>query len=322
MLLGRRKTQTGNQLQTDFTAKTAKSRSGILNCGSARERRDVHSPIPLLTQRATGAGEGGAGLRLAFGRVGDASYGRPAAGAEAQRLENAEKSAAAFESARGQNRKDRLTFRCSGLRERASAGRGNCVSGGGMNLATLFFHLPFGLRRSAPRRRTAHARPSPLMNKKTLQRTLDAAVTAHKSGQHQEAERLYALVREGAPRLFDGWYLSGVLAVHADRPADAVPFLTHALQIDKSSAETRLFLGMALADLQRYAEAVKPLRSALEKLPDHPAAWENLAKSLAATGRSAEADECLRRVLAMQPDRADVREKLAAAAATPVALAS
>lgn len=191
-----------------------------------------------------------------------------------------------------------------------------------MHIATLFFHLPFGLRRSAPRRRSAHATASPLMNKKTLLRTLDAAVTAHKSGQHQEAERLYAQVREGAPRLFDGWYLSGVLAVHADRPADAVPFLLHALQLDKSSAETRLFLGMALADLERYAEAVKPLRSALEKLPDHPAAWENLAKSLAATGRPAEADECLRRVLAMQPHRADVREKLAAAAATPVALAS
>lgn len=190
-----------------------------------------------------------------------------------------------------------------------------------MNIATLFFHLPFGLRRSAQRSRTPHANPTPLMNKKTLQRLLDAAVTAHKTGQHQEAERLYAQVRQGAPRLFDGWYLSGVLAVHGDRPADAVPFLTQALQLDKNSAETRLFLGMALADLGRYAEAVKPLRSALEKLPDHPAAWENLAKSLAATGRSSEADECLRRVLAMQPDRADVREKLAGAA-VPVALAS
>lgn len=188
-----------------------------------------------------------------------------------------------------------------------------------MNIATLFFHLPFGMRRSTRRRRTPPVQPHPLMNKKTLQRTLDAAVTAHKSGQHAEAERLYAQVRQGAPRLFDGWYLSGVLAVHEDRPADAVPFLTQALQLDKSSAETRLFLGMALADLGRFAEAVKPLRAALEKLPDHPEAWENLANSLAATGRPSEANECLRRVLAMQPHRVDVREKLAA---VPVALAS
>ncbi len=189
-----------------------------------------------------------------------------------------------------------------------------------MNLATLFFHLPFGLSRSSRCARAPHVNPRPLMNKKTLLRTLDSAVTAHKSGQHQEAERLYAQVRQGAPRLFDGWYLSGVLAVHADRPADAVPFLTQALQLDKGSAEGRLFLGMALADLGRYAEAVKPLRSALEKLPEHPEAWENLAKALAATGRPSEADECLRRVLAMQPHRSDVREKLAAA--VPVALAS
>ena len=192
-----------------------------------------------------------------------------------------------------------------------------------MNIAALFFHLPFALSRSSRPNHTltAHAHLPRLMNKKTLQRTLHAAVTAHKSGQHQEAERLYAQVREGAPRLFDGWYLSGVLAVHTDRPAEAVPFLIHALQLDKTSAETRLFLGMALADLGRYAEAVKPLRSALDKLPEHPAAWENLAKSLAATGRASEADECLRQVLAMQPHRSDVREKLASVA-TPVALAS
>lgn len=139
------------------------------------------------------------------------------------------------------------------------------------------------------------------MNKKTLGRLLDTALVHHKAGRHAEADVLYAQVREAAPRLFDGWFLSGALAIHADRPADAVPLLTRALQIESGSSKARLFLGMALADLGRYAEAEKPLRAALQKHPDHPEAWENLANCLMELGRPTEADECQRRVSALRP---------------------
>jgi tetratricopeptide (TPR) repeat protein len=142
------------------------------------------------------------------------------------------------------------------------------------------------------------------MNKKTLGRLLDTALAHHKAGRHAEAALLYGQVREAAPRLFDGWYLAGALAIHADLPKDAVPLLTRALQIEPGSSKCRLFLGMALADLGRYAEAEKLLRSALQKHPDHPEAWANLAKVLVELGRPVEADECLRRVSALRPSRA------------------
>ena len=142
------------------------------------------------------------------------------------------------------------------------------------------------------------------MNKKTLDRTLDTAVAHHKAGEHADAARLYAQVCRAAPRLFDGWYLSGTLALHRDQPAEAVPLLTRALQLDAKSSKCRLFLGMALADCGRYAEAEKPLRSALEKHPDQPEAWENLAKTLTELGRASEAEECLRQVELHRPTTA------------------
>jgi tetratricopeptide (TPR) repeat protein len=139
------------------------------------------------------------------------------------------------------------------------------------------------------------------MNKKKLGRLLDTALIHHKAGEHTEAAKLYAQVCEAAPRLFDGWYLAGTLAVHDNRPADAVPLLKRALRIEPSSARCALFLGMAQADLGQFAEAEKPLQAALKKYPNHPEAWTNLGKCFTFLGRPTEAEECRQRANALQP---------------------
>jgi protein O-GlcNAc transferase len=151
------------------------------------------------------------------------------------------------------------------------------------------------------------------MNFKKLQRSLEEAIVLQNAGQFDEAERHYAQVRRSAPKLFDGWYLSGTLAFQRGGHLEkAVDYLTRALRLSAGSSKCKLFLGMALADLGRYAEAEKPLRSALEKHPDHPEAWENLADTLYALGHPTEAADCLRRVLVAQPDRTDIRDRLIA----------
>jgi tetratricopeptide (TPR) repeat protein len=149
------------------------------------------------------------------------------------------------------------------------------------------------------------------MNKKTLGRLLDTALAHHKSGRHAEAESLYAQIHTAAPRLFDGWYLAGTLEVNRDRPEAAIPLLQRALRLSPGSTQCKLFLGMALADTGRFAEAEKPLRAGLGAHPGYSEAWENLAAVLCALERSTEATECLRRVLALQPDRTDIQERLA-----------
>jgi tetratricopeptide (TPR) repeat protein len=148
------------------------------------------------------------------------------------------------------------------------------------------------------------------MNRKHLERNLQAAVDHQRAGRHDEAEALYAQCREAFPKVFDVWYLSGTLAVHRDQPEAAIPLLQRALRLSPSSSQCKLFLGMALADTGRFAEAEKPLRAALEKHPNYPEAWENLADCLCALDRVPEAVECLRRVLAQRPDRSDLRERI------------
>jgi predicted O-linked N-acetylglucosamine transferase (SPINDLY family) len=143
------------------------------------------------------------------------------------------------------------------------------------------------------------------MNRKQLQRTLETAIEHQRGGRHAEAERLYAQTRKSAPNVFDPWYLSGTLALHDGRLEDAVTFLTKALRLDGSAANAKLFLGMALADLKRYAEAEKPLRAALQKIPGYPDAWENLATTLRELGQPAEAAACLRKALELRADRGE-----------------
>lgn len=140
---------------------------------------------------------------------------------------------------------------------------------------------------------------------------LEAAIEHQKAGRHHEAETLYAEVRRDKPKLYDGWYLSGTLAFQRGGHLEkAVEYLSRARQLDRQAVECSLFLGMALADLARFAEAVKPLQAALKKFPAKAEAWENLAKSLEALSRTAEAIEAWEHALALRPERDDWREHL------------
>jgi superkiller protein 3 len=151
------------------------------------------------------------------------------------------------------------------------------------------------------------------MNRNQLQKVLETAIEHQKAGRHDEAEALYAQVRRDKPKLYDGWYLSGTLAFQRGGHLEqAVEYLSRARQLDRQAAECSLFLGMALADLGRYEDAIKPLQSALKKYPAKAEAWENLAKSLEGLSRKAEAIDAWEHALALQPTRGEWRERLEA----------
>jgi tetratricopeptide (TPR) repeat protein len=149
------------------------------------------------------------------------------------------------------------------------------------------------------------------MNRKKITQTLDRALAHHRAGEIDEAAALYLQVCRAAPRLFDGWYLAGALAFQRGGHLEqAIDYLSRAQRLDARSNECKLFLGMALADAGRYAEAEKPLAAAVQKLEGYPEAWENLADVYEALGRSAQAAECLRRVLTLQPHRSEIQQRL------------
>jgi tetratricopeptide (TPR) repeat protein len=149
------------------------------------------------------------------------------------------------------------------------------------------------------------------MNRKKIAQTLDRALAHHRAGEIDQAAALYIQVCRAAPRLFDGWYLAGALAFQRGGHLEqAIDYLSRAQRLDPRSNECKLFLGMALADAARYAEAEKPLTAALQKLEGYPEAWENLAGVYEALGRPAQAADCLHRVLALQPHRSEIRQRI------------
>ncbi len=140
---------------------------------------------------------------------------------------------------------------------------------------------------------------------------LGEALALHKELRHDEAERLYSQIRSAAPKNFDGWFLSGAMAFQRGGHLEqAVELLERARRLDATSAPCRLFLGMALADLGRFAEAEPHLTRALKKAPHQAEAWENLSRCQRAMGHAEEAMASLEKFVSLQPANPAAHEQL------------
>lgn len=149
------------------------------------------------------------------------------------------------------------------------------------------------------------------MNNKQRISLLEEALALHQSQQHDQAELIYARVRRECPKDFDAWYLSGAMAFQrGGHLEESVGILQQARKLNPESAEARMFLGMALADLGRYAEAEPHLMRAVKKAPHRPEVWENLARCQRAIGLPREALESLLRFTELQPHNANAHELL------------
>jgi len=154
------------------------------------------------------------------------------------------------------------------------------------------------------------------MNHKQRIDLLEEALFLHKAHQHDEAERIYARVRRECPKDFDAWYLSGAMAFQRGGDLEkAVELLQRARKLNADSVECRMFLGMALADLGRFAEAEPHLVRALKKSPHMSEVWENLARCQKAMGLPHEAVDSLQKFVEIQPANASAHELLGELAA-------
>jgi predicted O-linked N-acetylglucosamine transferase (SPINDLY family) len=154
------------------------------------------------------------------------------------------------------------------------------------------------------------------MNHKQRTNLLEEALSLHQAHQHDEAERIYAKVRHECPKDFDAWYLSGAMAFQrGGHLEEAVELLQKARKLNADSVECRMFLGMALADLGRHAEAEPHLVRALKKSPHMAEMWESLARCQRALGLPHEALESLGKFAQIQPANATAHELLGELAA-------
>ncbi len=137
-----------------------------------------------------------------------------------------------------------------------------------------------------------------------IQSLLQQAVSHHRAGRLKEAAALYRRLEPAAPRHFDVFNLSGLVAYQQQRLDDAIRLLTKAHGLNPTHSGCAMYLGLALTAAKRAAEGETWLRRAVQIEPGNAEAWENLAFCLKTLDRLDEAVACHERVAALKPNYA------------------
>lgn len=134
------------------------------------------------------------------------------------------------------------------------------------------------------------------------QALFDQALTSHRAGNAQAAERLYREILSRQPRHADSLHLLGVLAGDFGHCDEALKLIAQAIRIKPDVAFFHNSLGNVLSTSGDKAAAADAYRRALSLDPASIDARGNLASALRDTGRLEEAATEFERCLAAQPD--------------------
>ncbi len=137
------------------------------------------------------------------------------------------------------------------------------------------------------------------------------AMNAHRLGEFDIAEGLYARVLAADPGHARVLRLYGALARETDRLPQALELLGRAVAVAPDDAEARCELALAELAAGRLEAAQSALREALRRRPGHPRALANLGAVLQYRGHLMAAADCYRELLAIDPSDLEVRCNLA-----------
>jgi tetratricopeptide (TPR) repeat protein len=126
------------------------------------------------------------------------------------------------------------------------------------------------------------------------------AVTAHRRGQLDVAERAYLALLDSSPAEFHALHGLGVLHAQRGAPAAAVPYLERAVATDPASSDAQGNLGFMLFQLGERARAAEILERAVALDPRNAAAWNSLGLT-----RHGDAEASFRRAIETAPGYAD-----------------
>ena len=137
-----------------------------------------------------------------------------------------------------------------------------------------------------------------------LQDRILAAIAAHRSGNLDEAEKVYLAVLETQPDNVDALHYLGLLAHQRGRPAPAIDLIVRALELDPTYFDALNNLGNIYLRSDVTA-AISMYHAALKLRPDHPEATRNLGIALGRLKRHEEAVELFERGVRERPDHLD-----------------
>jgi tetratricopeptide (TPR) repeat protein len=142
-----------------------------------------------------------------------------------------------------------------------------------------------------------------------------AGLAHHQAGRLAQAETLYRETLALQPDHADALHLLGVLASQVGRHDVAVELIDRAIACDRGSPRYHSNRGLALAGLQRFAEAVASYDRALSLRPDDAEVFYNRGNALLALARPGEALASYERALRARPDYAEALSNRGAALA-------
>ena len=139
----------------------------------------------------------------------------------------------------------------------------------------------------------------------SVQAMFAAALSHHRAGQLDEADRLYGQVLQAAPRHADALHFRGLLAHQTGRHALAIELMDKAIAQNGRSPAFHHNRGVVLSELGKHQEAVASFRRAVAHNPQFVDAHYNLGVGLQALGYWDESATCYERAIALKPDYAE-----------------
>ena len=133
-------------------------------------------------------------------------------------------------------------------------------------------------------------------------RSFEQALTLHKAGRLEEAEKIYRAVLAADPRHVDALHLSGVLEHQRGRFIDALRLVAAALKKRPGSADVLTSYGVILDALKRHEEALESFDRALTQRAGDAVIHYNRGNALKGLGRYEEALASYDCALALVPD--------------------
>ena len=96
----------------------------------------------------------------------------------------------------------------------------------------------------------------------------------------------------------------GVALARMQRFADAVTSLQKSIELGLDRAEVYQHLGNALLQIGNFPQAETSARKAVEKMPHSAECWQTLGEAIGNQDRAEEAVECFRKAISLKPDLA------------------
>ncbi len=135
--------------------------------------------------------------------------------------------------------------------------------------------------------------------------SIGQALTLHRAGRLDEADRIYNAILAANPRDFEALHLSGVLKHQQGRSIDALRLVAAALQAKPGSADALVNYGVILETLRRHEEALASFDRALALGCNEAALHFNRGNVLNTIGRYADALASYDAALALAPGLSD-----------------